>query len=162
MRIRDEELVIGCSHREVLLCGPAVVPGGPCYGCYRRRWLAWVPAIDREQALEAAWGANSERGIHGFLPAAVTMASTSLLLDAHDGGPAGGRLRIVNLIRMEIEETRVVPVHGCTRCGLRRKPGGARFVDRLGPAITSALSSARREVGSTPVGSPSRSRTIRT
>jgi bacteriocin biosynthesis cyclodehydratase domain-containing protein len=125
--------------RETLLCGPAVVPGGPCYSCFRRRWLAWVPALEREQALDAAW-ADPARGIHGFVPAAVTMAAASLRLDARDGRAAAGRVRLINLLNMDVQETRVVPVHACPRCGTSYQSRGARFVERIAPVIAEVLS----------------------
>jgi bacteriocin biosynthesis cyclodehydratase domain-containing protein len=126
--------------RETLFCGPSVVPGGPCYRCFRRRWLAWVPALEREQALDAAWAADPARGIHGFVPAAVTMAAASLLLDARDGRAGAGRVRQINLLTMDVTETRVVPVHACPRCGPPRGPRGARFVERIAPVVAEVLS----------------------
>lgn len=125
--------------RETLLCGPAVVPGGPCYRCFRRRWLTWVPALEREQALDAAWATDPARGIHGFVSAAVTMAAAALLLDARDGEAAAGRLRHIHLLNMEAGETRVVPVHGCPRCGTRHGARGARFVEHIAPVVAEVL-----------------------
>ncbi len=125
--------------RETLLCGPAVVPGGPCYRCFRRRWLTWAPALDREQALDAAWAADPSRGIHGFVPAAVTMAAAALLLDAKDRQAAAGRVRHLHLLSMDLGETRVVPVHGCPRCGTQHGPQGSRFVEHIAPVVAEVL-----------------------
>jgi bacteriocin biosynthesis cyclodehydratase domain-containing protein len=121
--------------RETLYCGPNVVPGGPCHRCFRRRWLAWAPAIEREQALEAAWAVDPARGIHGYIPSAVSMAAASLLLDARDRN-AAGRVRHMNLLTMDVGETRVVPVHACPRCGKPRTgERGARFVEHIADLV---------------------------
>ena len=113
-----------------LFSGPVVVPDGPCYSCFRRRlrshWM--IPARESawERALESA---DTESQGSGFPPAAAQLAAVNLAMDMRDGEAAAGRLRIVNLIHLGVEEERVVRVHNCERCG--RERGSRRFVDDL-------------------------------
>ncbi len=129
-----------------LVCGPLVVPGhGPCYQCFRRRQLTHRPHPERETYLHAAYAANDTMGPPGFLPPMAWLAAAALRDDASAGPEAAGRLRVVDLVTGDVREHRVVPIHGCRRCG----PGapvrpGARFVDHLAPRLEAERARRRR------------------
>ncbi|MPZ50653.1 MAG: TOMM precursor leader peptide-binding protein [Dehalococcoidia bacterium] len=128
-----------------LYCGPLIVPGpGPCFHCYRRRFLTHLPAPERELALERAYASDPGLGSEGFAPASAGMAAAALLMDARAGDDVAepGRLRRIDLLSGELVDTRVIRVHGCPRCG--RHPGGGssnsqergdRFVRHLQPTL---------------------------
>ncbi len=121
-----------------LMSGPVVIPGhGACYSCYRRRLLTHVPDLERVQALEDAYAADPTLGPAGFTPSCVGLAVASLLLDARDIPIAGGRIRQVDLLTGELDETRTLKVHGCIRCC--PSPGSDRYVSRLVPALSEML-----------------------
>jgi bacteriocin biosynthesis cyclodehydratase domain-containing protein len=122
-----------------LVGGPIVSPGrGACYACYRRRWLAHSAVPEREQVIEQAYARDPSLGVPGFLPSVAAIAAAGLLLDRAEHEIAAGRIRRVDLLRCQVEETRTVRVHGCPRCSLGDEPG-RRYVSRLIPALKDLL-----------------------
>lgn len=118
-----------------LVIGPVVVPGvGACHACYRKRWLTHLDYPEREQALDAAYEADPDLGCKGFLPSSATIAAAGLELDRADLAASTGRIRMLDLVRGVFEETRVVRVHGCDRCGTPDSTG-ERFVRHLRTAL---------------------------
>jgi bacteriocin biosynthesis cyclodehydratase domain-containing protein len=116
-------------------CGPLVTPGqGPCYACYRKRWLTHLPFPEREQTLDATYAKDPGLGIRGFTPSSVRIAAAALLLDGEEFERAQGRLRQIDLIHCSMEESRVVRVHGCPRCSRQTAPG-ERYVSKLVEAL---------------------------
>lgn len=114
-----------------LRCGPIVKPGdGPCYACYRKRWLTHAAFPDREQALDAAYATNPALGIRGYTPSSVRIAAAALLLDWEQFDQAPGRVRWIDLLQCTVEESRVIRVHGCPRCSPQNAPG-ERYVREL-------------------------------
>jgi bacteriocin biosynthesis cyclodehydratase domain-containing protein len=112
-------------------CGPVVKRGqGPCYACYRRRWLAHTALPDREEALDAVYAGNLDVGIAGFTSSSVRIAAAALLLDRAEVENAGGRVRWIDLLNCTVEESRAVRVHGCPRCSRPAAPG-ERYVREL-------------------------------
>ena len=128
-------------HGQRLTLGPCVVPGaGACYHCYRQRWNVHHPAPDRELVLEEAYARNPDMGPAGFIAPLVAIAGAALLQDAAGGAAAAGRLRLVDVLTGSMLATEVIGVHGCPRCRPRPAgPAGARFVDRLVPAIEEVM-----------------------
>ena len=119
-----------------LVVGPLVVPGsGACMACYWRRHLTHARTPQWELALADAYEANPARGPAGFPPAAVGMAAAALAADAVAQVRLAGRVVRASLLGGELVETRVVPVHGCERCGIRRARPDRRFVDQLVPQL---------------------------
>ncbi len=111
-------------------CGPLVTPGrGPCHACYCKRWLTHSPHPRREAALDAVFRSNLRFGIPGFTPSSLRIAAAALLLDREDLA-CGGRVRLIDLLHCNVEETRVVRVHGCPRCSIKRESGD-RFATQL-------------------------------
>jgi bacteriocin biosynthesis cyclodehydratase domain-containing protein len=108
--------------------------GGPCFRCFRRRWRAHAALPEREEALEQLYRADPAAGVPGFLPSAVAAAASGLLLDARAPAESRGRIRIADLVSQDFEETKVVRVHGCPRCGAT-DGGRDRYVRALVPAL---------------------------
>jgi bacteriocin biosynthesis cyclodehydratase domain-containing protein len=118
-----------------LLAGPIVVPGrGPCHACYRKRWLTHLSHPERELVLNAAYDTDPTVGCDGFPAAAVSVAAAALQLDRVEATLSPGRLRRLDLLNCSFEETRVVRIHGCERCG-RPVASGRRYVDHLRAAL---------------------------
>lgn len=114
-----------------LQSGPVVSPGhGPCFGCWEKRRLSHLVLPEREQALDAAYREHADLTLRGFLPSHVTMAAAGLLLDQREHQRVAGRVRFVDLLDGEVEETRAVRIHGCDRCGDQCEPG-ERYVRHL-------------------------------
>jgi hypothetical protein len=94
---------------------------------------------DRESSLDRVYANDSTLGVAGFVPSSVFMAAAALLIDKKDHAAATGRIRQIDLLNGNIEETRVVRVHGCARCSQPQK-AGHRYVERLVPAVKEILS----------------------
>jgi len=126
-------------HGTRLSCGPVVVPGqGPCHHCFQRRWASHHPAPERELVLQRAYARDPAMGLQGFIEPLVQIGASALLEDL-DGRPAG-RLRLLDVLTGAVQETAVLGVHACPRCGLRHEgPAGTRFVHHLAPAIEELL-----------------------
>lgn len=124
-----------------LLCGPLTIPRhGPCYGCFRKRYLTHCRAPERELAMSRAFANDPDLGSEGFVPAMAAIAASGLLSDARAPRSAAGRLRRVDLFTGAMIETAVVGVHHCSRCGHRLKAkSGERFVRELVPAVQGVL-----------------------
>ena len=120
-----------------LVCGPLAIPGhGPCYGCFRRRYLTHHRAPERALCVGRVYANDPDLGPEGFVPAIAWIAASGLLSDARAPRTAAGRLRLVDLFTGGVVETRVVGVHHCARCGrqIEDRPGG-RFVRQMVPAL---------------------------
>jgi hypothetical protein len=124
-----------------LFCGVRVTPGrGPCYPCFRRRFLTHQRAPERDLCVTRAYDRDPELGPEGFAPPTAWMAAAALFEDARATGEPGGRLRRVDLFTGEVVDTRVVAVHACPRCreDVAAERGG-RFVRHLSPAVEEIL-----------------------
>jgi bacteriocin biosynthesis cyclodehydratase domain-containing protein len=124
----------------ILVTGPLIGPTGPCYTCYRKRRASHSATPERDRALDNLYATDAAVGVAGFLPSVATMASASLLLDRKQSPGAAGRMRFHDLINCEVEETRVVRIHGCERCSGTSGPTTDRYVSRLVPAVKELLS----------------------
>ena len=120
--------------------GPVICPGrGPCFSCFRRRFMTHRPAPERDQAIIEAYDENPAIGPAGFCPATAAAAAAGLCLDARDAVP--GRLIRYDILHSSLLETRVIPVHACARCGqARTSRKGERFVSHLIPYLDEVLS----------------------
>jgi bacteriocin biosynthesis cyclodehydratase domain-containing protein len=121
-----------------LFSGPLITrESGPCFACYRRRWFTHTASPEREAALEQAYAGNPNLGPAGFAPSAAAVAAAGLLLDYKDRHRAGGRLRQLNLLTGDIQDTHVVRIHACPRCSSMCP--GERYVNRLVPELAEVL-----------------------
>jgi len=119
-----------------VVVGPLVIPGrGACMSCFWRRYLTHARTPQWELALVDAYEANPVRGPAGFPPAAVGMAASALAADAVAEPRLAGRVIRASLLGSELVDTRVVPIHGCERCSIRRKTPDRRFVAELVPQL---------------------------
>lgn len=119
-----------------LYCGPVMAPGhGPCYKCFRKRFLTHLPEPERELSLMQAYNRDHALGVPGFLPGLVGMAAAFILSSAKDPAAAAGRLVQVDALSGALVDTRVVPVHGCPRCERSTDIGPQRFIQRLVPEM---------------------------
>lgn len=128
-------------HGTRLTCGPLVVPGeGPCFHCYQRRWASHHPAPERELVIEHAYARDSGLGPAGFITPMVEIAAAALAEDLRASARSAGRVRLVDVISGAVQETAVLGIHACPRCGLPHDgPAGARFVEDLAPVIEELL-----------------------
>lgn len=123
-----------------ILCGPLVTPGrGPCFGCFRRRWLTHQRSPERELCLLEAYDREPTLGPEGYCAPMARLAAASLLKDTRDSVTAPGRLIKVDLFGGNVTETRVIGVHGCPVCGSPHAIRGDRLVRRLIPAVRQEL-----------------------
>lgn len=129
-------------HSTRLTCGPAVVPGhGPCYHCYQRRWASHHPAPERELVIERAYARDPALGLPGYIGPLVEVAAAAAHEMLQDPPRHAGRLRLLDVLSGAVQETAVLNIHACPRCGLRHAgPPGARFIERLQPAVEELLS----------------------
>lgn len=128
-------------HGTRLTCGPVVVPGqGPCFHCYQRRWASHHPAPERELVIEHAYARDPALGVTGFVAPMVEIAASALAEDLRAPEASAGRVRLVDVISGAVQETAVLGIHACPRCGLPHAgPAGTRFVEHLVPVIKELL-----------------------
>lgn len=103
-------------------------PEGPCYRCYtaRKSQHDLQPKVTR--ALEAAYDCDATAGPMGYLPhhvtTAVGLAGLSLRKQTTEGvTAAAGEALVVNVGSGKSAAHRVIPCHGCTRCGIDDRLG---------------------------------------
>jgi bacteriocin biosynthesis cyclodehydratase domain-containing protein len=124
-----------------LICGPLIIPGsGPCFRCFRRRYLSHHPAPERDLCLQRAYDRDPHLGVAGFI-APMAWTAASILVAAGSSEPSeAGRLIEVNLFDAGFLHTRVIAVRSCTRCrSLISTRAGDRFVNRIRPAVEDLL-----------------------
>jgi bacteriocin biosynthesis cyclodehydratase domain-containing protein len=115
-------LPIVMEHPRIRVGPWGAAPGRPCYRCFsgRRRQHDTQPEVT--QALEAAYNRDASSGPVGYLPHHVTiavgLAKLTLGKQAADGVAAvAGEALVVNVVSGRAAAHRVIPCHGCTRCG---------------------------------------------
>jgi bacteriocin biosynthesis cyclodehydratase domain-containing protein len=109
-----------------LYCGPVFAPrqrdGMACFDCFYKRDLSHLgPAreIEREAAIDDHFNRHAESEVAGFSAGAVGMAA-AFLKGAAAGAHGGGKLRRINLLSGEVEDTEVLGIHHCARCAPAR------------------------------------------
>lgn len=124
-----------------LVCGPLIIPSsGPCFSCFRRRYLCHHPAPERELCLQRAYDRDQSLGPPGFVAPMAHIAASLLLMSAQSGEDARGKLLEINLFDAGLLETQVIAVHNCPRCRRRvEAQTGDRFVNRLKPSVERIL-----------------------
>jgi bacteriocin biosynthesis cyclodehydratase domain-containing protein len=115
-----------------LRVGPVVVPGkGACHACAERRALQHSPRPNEHRALREFYDANPEQGPQGFLPAFAEIAAVRLAQFVRQIGKdpvsVAGQVWRLNTIHRETVGSKVVGVHGCPRCGLKRDEATRSF-----------------------------------
>ena len=108
-----------------LFIGPTVVPGvGPCYSCFRLRYLQHSKTEDLTDVLDSYYASHPAAGPRGYLPTTVAFAAAivwevtqRLTLEPE---VEAGQIRQINLLSLETHKSRVVGVHGCEHCGCGR------------------------------------------
>ncbi|MBV9257956.1 MAG: TOMM precursor leader peptide-binding protein [Ktedonobacteraceae bacterium] len=117
-----------------LLIGPVVVPGiSACYNCYERRFLQHSARQEVYRSLQAHYDQYPESGPQGYLPslvhiAALRLAQNILQLD-EDASKIAGQIWHMNTLTRYTFTARVVGVHACPRCGLRRDEATRSYLD---------------------------------
>lgn len=118
--------------------GPLIVPRqSGCFRCFRRRTLTHSSSLDYELALDNAYGLDSTLGSDGYTPSMVAIAAASLMLDWQERSQAAGRVRRLNILTGDLEETKLVRVHACDRCS--QILGTARYTHHLVPYLKEIL-----------------------
>ena len=115
-----------------LRVGPTIIPGshggpsnttGGCRICFERRQLQHDAAAAKAEPLWNLYDQDETAGPQGFLPHHVSMA-TALLADVvrnlREGRIDDERniVRAVHLLHGTTHRSELIPVHGCTRCGV--------------------------------------------
>ncbi len=120
-----------------LWSGPLVIPGfGPCYRCFRRRYLTHANGADREIGLMRAYMKNPDWGPSGFLSPMVWMAASILMTDAQVKTEQAGKIRRIDFFDGSVVDTKVIAVHNCVRCRPQASDDRQnRFVEHLLPGI---------------------------
>ena len=91
--------------------------------------------------LERAYARGPSLGLPGFITPLVHIAGASLAEDLSAPERLAGRLRLVDVVTAAVQETAVLGIHACPRCGLRHDgPPGSRFINQLAPVVEELLS----------------------
>jgi bacteriocin biosynthesis cyclodehydratase domain-containing protein len=123
------EAVLETPHLRI---GPVVVPGASaCHGCFEQRTLQHAPRPDKHQILRDFYDAQPQQGPQGYLSAFAEIAAIRLAQLVRqlerDPDTAAGQVWQMNTINRDTVCGRVVGVHGCPRCGLRRDEATRSF-----------------------------------
>lgn len=113
----------------LLVVGPWVTPGGPCYDCYGLRRRQHDPKSRHRADLLAAYQADDTLGVYGHLPHHLRIAEalTRLVLQS----PQPGMTTMVDLAAMAVSRVDLVARHGCARCGATDTWGDPRLAALL-------------------------------
>ncbi len=123
-----------------LIAGPTVSPAeGPCYACFRKRYLTHHPSPERELVLSHFYDRDEKLGPAGFIQPMVWLAASLILKTAANPKPQTGRVRQIDLLKGTILDTEVIRVHGCSRCGRLGAPPRARFISSFLPELQRCL-----------------------
>jgi bacteriocin biosynthesis cyclodehydratase domain-containing protein len=121
--------VLDCTK---IILGPLVLPGcGACWACWAKRskqhdrWLRYR-SIVREY-----YSANPGSGPKAYLDSAALMTAgfLSKAVTALRRGELGGVMWKIDPLLLSITTSRVVGVHGCPFCGLKRSAEARTFLD---------------------------------
>lgn len=116
-----------------LRLGPIVVPGCEgCWRCWSRRSAQHRSSQNRRGAILRYYSSNPEVGPKGFLQAFALMASARLshtiyALDSSSAVP--GSVWEIDTLSREIKTGKVIGVHGCPYCGLKRAETDRGFAE---------------------------------
>jgi bacteriocin biosynthesis cyclodehydratase domain-containing protein len=141
-----DELDHGCFERRIswipvlhdcgaVTIGPLVAPGvGPCHRCYLRRAMQHSVDWEIDQAVMDFYRANPTSAPAGYLPPAASLAASVIAEIVnrlrHGDFNDVGQVKHFDLLEWQVTSDRVLGIHGCNRCGLRRDDS-ARTTSRL-------------------------------
>lgn len=114
----------------VLVIGPLFGTGGPCYRCFRARYLTHAPGADRQQLLWKLYADDANTGVAGFTPPMVRIASAAAL-GAIATDSADPTVRWFDVLTGDLTGSEIVAVHACPGPHDRPAAGGERFVTAL-------------------------------
>ncbi|BCJ75388.1 hypothetical protein CS0771_49320 [Catellatospora sp. IY07-71] len=106
----------------LLVAGPWLAPGGPCYDCYLFRREQHDPKSRHRADLLAAYRADDTLGVYGHLPHHVRMAEGLIRLLLQN--PQPGMTTMADLATMTVNRADLIARHGCPRCGAADTWGG--------------------------------------
>lgn len=117
-----------------LQLGPVILPGrGACWDCWLARQRQHDSWARRHSHLSEYYRQHPGAEPAGYLECFVTIAAARLsqAIDAIDAGDdLGGSIWELDMMTREVSTSKVVGVHDCSRCGLRR-PVEARSVSEI-------------------------------
>ena len=113
----------------VMVIGPLFDAGGPCYRCFRARYLTHAPGADRQQLLWKLYADDPSAGVAGFTPSMVRIASAAAL-SAIAAPSADPTVRWFDVLTGDLTGSEIVAVHACPGPH-DREAGGERFVTAL-------------------------------
>lgn len=117
----------------VLQLGPIIVPGGgSCWSCWVRRCQQHSSWCDEQTAVLQYYASNPHSGPQGYLEPFALMAATRMVetIDALDSSTAiPGYIWQMDVITRRAMTGKMVGVHDCRRCGLRRIASARGFAD---------------------------------
>lgn len=128
-------------HGQRLTCGPVIVPGrSACFSCYHKRYLTQHRAPERELVMSNAYHRDAALGIEGFCNAMVEIGAAALFEQVDSDYSDAGCLRCVDVIGGTVLESKVIGIHSCKKCGVKRTTDSSyRFVEKIVPAIKEIL-----------------------
>jgi len=114
----------------VMVIGPLFGHGGPCYRCFRARYLTHAAGADRQQLLWKLYADDASAGVAGFTPSMVRIAA-SAALSAIAAESADPTVRWFDVLTGDLTGSEIVAIHACTGPHDRARNRGERFVTAL-------------------------------
>jgi hypothetical protein len=114
----------------VMVIGPSFGNDGPCYRCFRGRYLAHAAGADRQQLLWKLYADDASTGVAGFTPSMVRIAASAVLA-AIATESADPTVRWFDVLTGDLTGSEIVAIHACPGPHERAPAGGERFVTAL-------------------------------
>jgi len=113
-----------------LRVGPVIVPGqSACHGCYEKRVLQHTPRQETYRAAAAYYQSHPLNGPQGYLSSLANIAAIRLAQYSKQIDEEAGKLWQMNILTRQTVSSRVIGVHDCPRCGLKRDEATRSYLD---------------------------------
>ncbi len=114
----------------LMVLGPRFETDGPCYRCFRSRYLAQAVGLERQQAFWKLYADDVRAGVPGFTPPMVRIAAAAALGTFAATAP-DSTVRWFDVLTGDLSAGEVASVHACPGPHHRAADGGERFVTAL-------------------------------
>ncbi len=114
----------------VLVLGPRFGDDGPCYRCFRGRYLAQAVGAERQRSFWKLYADDADAGVPGFTPPMVRIAASAVLGAFAAGGP-DPTVRWFDVLSGDLSAGEVAAIHACPGPHRTAAAGGERFVTAL-------------------------------
>lgn len=114
----------------VMVLGPRLGTDGPCYRCFRARYAAHAPGLERQRSFWKLYADDARAGVPGFTPPMVRIATAAALAALAADAP-DPTVRRFDVLSGDFSSGAIAQVHACPGPHRHAAAGGERFVAAL-------------------------------